>query len=151
MAVTQEWNGDRKVLFRPVLQQGPNPENKEFWEATPSGEAVLNFRGPSFDDRKKEYQPGDYYYIDLMPSEDGGWLLATRTEHSGSNGSVELCTRGGKHTAGYNEAGFSYGSLQMGIDNMAAFVCFDKAGAIWDVQFKWAEKSDDDKKYSGTA
>jgi hypothetical protein len=126
----------------PVTQSKDNEENSEFWKYTPSGEAELKFRGPSFDSRGKEYTPGDYYYIDMVADEDGGWLLATVTYHSEENGEVKLNTRGGKYTADWGEKGFTYGSLQMGIDNPPAFLSFEKAGKPWSVKFTWAEPSD---------
>lgn len=142
MSVTKKWDGSSIVEFAAVLQQGKNPENAEFWKFTPSGDATLNFRGPIRDDRGEEYKPGDYYYIDMHKSDEGGWCLSTVTSHGKENGSVELCTNN-KKTVGWGEEGFTYGKLTMGIDNPPAFLAFDEAGAAWDVQFKWAEKSDD--------
>lgn len=142
LGVTKKWDGLSFVEFGPVLQDGKNPENAEFWKFTPSGEATLNFRGPVFDDRGEEYSPGDYYYIDMHKDDDGGWCLTTVTQHGDDNGSVELNTRGGKYTAGHGEDGFSYGKLTMGLDHAPALGWFDNPGGPWSVEFTWAEKSE---------
>jgi hypothetical protein len=143
MSVTKKWDRSCIVELSPVCQRGSNKENEQFWKFTPSGDATLNFKGPSKDDRGQEYTPGDYYYIYMTKDEGGGWLLNTITTHGKENGSVELATNG-KDTVGWKEGdGFSYGKLQMGIDNPHAFLAFDEIESTWDVQFKWAELSDD--------
>lgn len=143
MSVMKKWDRSTIVELSPVCQRGENPENKQFWNCTPSGDAQLNFRGPALDSRDKEYTPGDYYYIDMTLSEDGGWFLSIVTYHGKENGQVELSTRGGKYTADYNEEGFTYGKLEMGIDNPPAFAAFGEPASTWDIQFTWAEASDD--------
>lgn len=151
MSVAKKWDGTTIVELSPVLQQGKNPENAEFWKFTPSGDAQLNFRGPALDSRGKEYSPGDYYYIDMNKDEDGGWLLSTVSHSGPETGSVELCSRGGKYTADYNEEGFTYGKMVMGLDHAPALGWFDNAGGPWSVVFTWAEESGDGKQHSGTA
>lgn len=143
MSVTKSWNRHTTVELSPVVQNGPSKENDEFWKATPSGSAKLQFVGPSIDSRGEEYAPGDYYYIDMHQDDDGGWALTTVTTHSNDSGHVELNTNG-KTTVGWREGdGFSYSKLEMGIDNKPAFEVFNKLGAAWDVTFTWAEASDD--------
>lgn len=143
MSVLKKWDHSTVVELSPVCQRGENPENEQFWKFTPSGGAQLNFRGPSIDDRGKEYQPGDYYYIGMKKDESGGWCLNTITMHGKDCGSIELATNG-KTTVGHGDGdGFSYGSLQMGIDNPPAFLAFDEVESTWDVQFRWAEATDD--------
>ncbi len=143
LSVTRKWDRSITVELGPVLQKGKNPENAEFWKFTPSGDASLNFRGPALDNRGKEFTPGDYYYIDMHKDEDGGWLLSSVTHQGEESGSVELHTRGGKHTAGHGQDGFSYGKLTMGLDHAPALGWFDNAGGAWSVEFSWAEASDD--------
>ena len=142
MSVVKKWDRSTIVELSPVCQRGSNAENEQFWKFTPSGDATLNFRGPSIDDRGKEYQPGDYYYIDMSKDESGGWLLNTITTHGKENGSIELATNG-KTTAGYKEDDFAYAKVQMGIDNPPAFLAFDEVESTWDVRFRWAEETDD--------
>lgn len=114
-----------------------------FWKFTPSGSAELSFKGPSIDSRGKEYSPGDYYYIDMVRSDDGGYRLSEVSHTSPYTGSVRFCTNG-KETVGWNEGdGFTYGKLSVGLDHTPALDCFDKAGDDWDVTFTWAEASDD--------
>lgn len=142
LGVTEKWDKSTIVELGPVCQSGKNPENEKFWKYTPSGDAQLNFRGPALDSQGNKYIPGDYYYIDMELSEEGGWDLATLSYHSKESGIVELTTRGGKYTASYNEKGFSYGKLKMGIDNPPAFLAFKDPDSTWDIQFNWAEASD---------
>ena len=144
LVVKKNWEGETLVEFGPVFQQGKNPENAEFWKFTPSGDATLTFKGPSFDDRGKEYSPGDYYYIDMHKDlEEGGWRLAQVSHTGEESGFVELRTNGTK-TAGWGKGvmGFSYGTLQMGLDHAPALGWFDKAGEDWAVTFAFAEASD---------
>jgi hypothetical protein len=145
MSVAKKWDGGTIVELSPVLQQGKNPENAEFWKYTPSGDATLTFKGPSFDDRGKEYSPGDYYYIEMHKDhENGGWCLSEISHTGEESGRVELCTNG-KKTVGWGKdvLGFSYGKMTMGLDHAPALSWFDKAAENWDVQFTWAEPSDD--------
>jgi hypothetical protein len=143
MSVLKKWDGSTIVEFSVVLQKGENPENATFWKFTPSGDATLNFRGPSFDDRGKEYSPGDYYYVDMRHDpEDGGWHLSEVTHNREDCGRVELCANGKKNT-GWNEgAGWTYGKMSMGLDHAPALAWFAPAGEEWSVSFKWAEASD---------
>jgi len=143
LSVTKKWDGFTNVELGPVLQRGSNPENAEFWKFTPSGDCTLTFMGPALDDRGQEYQPGDYYYIDMHKDDDGGWGLTTVAHHGEENGSVELNTRGGKYTAGHGEEGFRYGKLGMGLDHAPALGWFDNPGGPWAVKFSFAEDSDE--------
>lgn len=142
LSVSKKWDSSISVEFGPVLQQGNNPENSEFWKYTPSGDAQLNFRGPALDDRGEEYEPGAYYYIDMTKDDEGGWCLSQVAHRGEDSGDVDLCTRGGKHTADYNENGFTYGKLHMGLDHAPALGWFDNPGGPWSVKFSWAEASD---------
>ena len=144
MSVTKKWDNNTVVEFSAVLQQGKNPENAEFWKFTPSGDATLKFKGPSFNSRDVEYSPGDYYYIDMVKNcQEGGWRLSQVSHTGEENGSVELCTNN-KKTVGWNEGvGFTYGKLTMGLDHAPALGWFDKAGEDWEVTFTFAEPSDD--------
>lgn len=145
MQVTRDWSGITKIAFRPVVQKnGKNKENEAFWSATPAGEAELVFAGPAMDNRGKSFEPGDYYYIDMHKDPEGAWVLGMNTKRVGG-GEVELYTRGGKHTAGYNEEGLRHGKLDMGFNDghKVLIEIFGEVDEPWDVQFKWAEASDD--------
>jgi len=143
LSVTKKWDKTLVVELGPVVQSKHNKENSQFWKFTPSGDMTLNFRGPSFDAGGKEFVPGDYYYIDMVKDEEGGWGLTTVTNSGPESGSVELNTRGGKYTADWGENGFSYGKMTMGIDNPSAFKAFDPVLSHWAVTIAWAEASDD--------
>ncbi len=143
MSVTKTWDCTTEVRLMPVTQSQHNKENSQFWKYTPSGECKLCFRGPALDASGKKFEPGDYYYIDMKPDEDGGWFLSTVTFRDEENGDIALTTRGGKHMADFGEGGFTYGKLDMGIDNPPAFLAFGTAGKPWAVEFNWAEGTDD--------
>ena len=142
MSVTRTWDNSTNIELQPVTQKGKNSENEKFWKATPSGTAEIRFNGPSVDSRGEEYQPGDYYYVDLVKSSEGGWTLTTVTKHGSGHGSVELNTNGKTTIKHYKDLGFSYSKMQMAIDNPSAFEAFDVPGEAWDVQITWAEASD---------
>jgi len=142
MKVIHEWNDFNTVELRPVVQKGSNPENEKFWSATPSGEAKLVFSGPVLDNRCEPYEPGDYYYIDMVAAPTAGdWVLGVVTKRT-CGGEVEFYTNA-RSTAGHDEKGFRHGSLQMGFNDNGIIELFGEAGVDWNVGFRWAEKSDD--------
>jgi len=52
--------------FIPVYASDKNPENKKFWEATPSGKIELNIVNP---EAVKEFELLKEYYIDFILAE----------------------------------------------------------------------------------
>jgi hypothetical protein len=52
--------------FMPVTASDKNPENKKFWEATPSGKIELNIVNP---EAVKEFELLKSYYVDFIPAE----------------------------------------------------------------------------------
>ena len=54
----------RTLNFTPVSGDG-NPENKKFWDATPSGSLQLGVVNPS---AWKEFELGKEYYLDFTPA-----------------------------------------------------------------------------------
>ena len=142
LSVTKKWDHWNTVELGPVLQKGSNPENSEFWRYTPSGGCTITFMGPTIDDRGQEYQPGDYYYIDMQKDADGGWCLSQVSHRGEESGDVELNTNG-KFTAKHGENGLRYAKLQMGLDHAPALGWFDNPGGAWSVVFSFAEATDD--------
>ena len=63
MKKTEFEHDSYEVLFQPVY--GDSPENKRFWEATPSGELRLSgIKKPVAD----LYEVGKSYYLDTTPT-----------------------------------------------------------------------------------
>lgn len=52
--------------FMPVTASDKNPENKKFWEATPSGKIELNVVNPA---AVKEFELLKEYYVDFTLAE----------------------------------------------------------------------------------
>jgi hypothetical protein len=53
----------RRIDLKPVYSEDPNHENKQFWDATPSGEMWMIVNNP----RAAEFfEPGREYYIDFV-------------------------------------------------------------------------------------
>lgn len=57
--VTEYAGGYKNVILNPVTDDG-DPENKAFWQASPSGELKLNINNPA---ASSYFSPGKYYYI----------------------------------------------------------------------------------------
>lgn len=77
--------------FRPVYPKGcagPDgecEENRQFWDATPSGELVV--RGPA-----EPFVLGDFYFIDATPAEAGEFKLYRCQQHgtAGEGGTLDV-------------------------------------------------------------
>lgn len=152
MESTQHWNNRVSYRFMPVTGHGDGKaaeENKSFWEATPGGEANLSFvqhskfweehgDGPGFP--VPEYKPGDYFYVDMEPDEEGEWALSSKLDNGG-HGNVEFTWwRKFGHT---NEPGQRHSKLELHVDNERAFEGLGKPLARWKITFTFAEASDD--------
>jgi len=132
MSVAKKWDGTETVEFRPVNRgKNKDPENQKFWDATPSGEASLTFRGPG------GFEPGDYYFINTTLGESGLWLLHYVTRHADGGGEVYL---GREWTQ--TGSGLVSGYLKMGVNYREVVDAFGEANTKWDVEFVHAEKSD---------
>ena len=58
-----------EVLLYPVYSSDPNSENKQFWDATPSGEMRLHITKP---EAANWFESGKEYYVDIAPAEQTG-------------------------------------------------------------------------------
>lgn len=140
MKVSQTWENIHEVDFRPVYQKrGDNPycnseENQRFWDATPAGEASLTFAGPH------EFKPGAYYYIDMVPNQDGYWGLSElKLYGSGSYNAGDVWFMSGwNHEPGQ----MRHGQVKMTIRFPETIKLFGDPGGKWDVTFTFAENSD---------
>lgn len=133
MKTSRDWRGTQVAEFLPVNRsKDKDPENAQFWEATPSGEASLVFKG------EMPYEPGDYYYIDMEPNPEGDWVMDNMTRHE-TCGQVYL-------RSGYAspDKGLLHGFLQMSLNYLEVYGKFGQPGGKWDVVFSFAEKSDGD-------
>ena len=144
LRIAQVWNGGWEIELSPVMQRGDNSEeNKRFWEASPSGECSLFYH------REHPFEVGAYYYIDMVPKDGGDWSLGSVTKQGGGSGEVALsCYK----TYDYRQpkpVGLLRGEFKVGIDGSKteALACFGEPadGHDWDVQFKFAEPSDDEE------
>jgi hypothetical protein len=135
MDCTRTWNKYITYKFYPVMASDGAPENAQFWEATPSGEAEMNFYGEG-----EHFVVGDYYYIDMEPAEGRDWEMHSVTDHGQGHKSAHFSFN--PKTKNWNEPGPRRGSLKMDVENPAAFVQFGSAGAPWSVKFIHAQVSD---------
>lgn len=149
LKITQDYNGTWTADMRPIQRgRGKDPENDLFWDATPSGEAALQFA------EKPDLKVGDYYYMDLIPDDDGDVLLASLEFHRGGQISVWF-TR--SHNVPHpvwpenDRRLWMYDTLKMGVgggdrfdlrDNMKAHFGLPDDGQ-WRLEVTWAEASDD--------
>ena len=129
LLTTCSWDNIHRAEFKPVYQKKDNgsdgnaEENKTFWEATPSGEATLNFRGPH------EFVPGAYYYLDMEPDETGTWTYSSLTRFP-TNGEVVL----NLYCQSPNP-GLQYGTLKMNITRLGTLQLFGEVGTRLNVTF----------------
>jgi hypothetical protein len=74
----------RRIVMKPVYSEDPNHENKQFWDATPSGELTMVIQNP----RAAEFfTPGQEYYIDFThPSKMASFSVRNEV-HTGSSSS----------------------------------------------------------------
>lgn len=139
MKTSHSWDGFHGAEFRPVYQKKNGQEshnfeeNKLFWEATPAGDATLTYQGPH------EFVPGAYYYIDMIPDEQGTWRLGEMKlwgSDSYNAGDIWLSS------AWKYEPGLRYGEVKMTIKFATTLKLFGAPGSKWDVLFHFAEASD---------
>ena len=132
MSVTRKWDGHEIVEFKPVNRSGDqDPENQKFWDATPSGEAQLTFKGPC------GYEPGDYYYIDMGQSEDAKWFLHSVTRTIDNAGEVYF-----HRSWAEIQEGLEHGSVKMWINFPETLDLFGAPDSKWAVTFTHAEPND---------
>ena len=140
LSITQKWDGLWIVELGPVMQRGENSEeNKSFWEASPSGECHLTFHA------EHDLKIGAYYYIDMVPNDEGEWELHSVMSSSHGSGEVYL-----SHYKNYDykkpmPVGLLRGNLKIGIDGekTSALESFGRPGGKFDVTLTFAEASDD--------
>ena len=132
MSVTRQWDGNEIVSFRPVNRgKEQDPENAKFWDASPSGEAKLTFKGPC------GFLPGAYYYIDMAADPEGEWTTGTVSRHCGGGGHVSLYRQWQEV-----DEGLFQGSLEIGLNYIETVNLFGAPDGVWAVSFTFAEASD---------
>jgi hypothetical protein len=138
MSSTNTWDHYRSYEFLPVSADEGAPENKQFWEATPSGKAEMHFKAHV--DDEQQFTVGDYYYIDMTPAdEETDWRLDKVIDY----GETQQCaTFGfGPDVDNYDKRGPRRGHVEMDVLNPAAFGQFGKAKKPWHVVFTHAGES----------
>jgi len=140
LGVTQKWDKSWQIELGPVMQRGKNSEeNRKFWECSPTGECHLFFH------QEHPFEPGAYYYIDMVPNDAGVWELQDVTKRSGGSGEVFF-----SHYRQYDyqqgkPVGLLNGHLKIGVDGnkTQALQTWGDPGSHWDVTFTFAEPSDE--------
>lgn len=120
------------VELKPVIPKGDgwpggSEENRQFWQASPTGEASVTYRHTS-----PPFKVGEYYYIDLqeVPEDAPGrpWKL-----WEVSSMESRLTVRLGLDWLSDGE--MTAGSLSLGIENKGAWPPFiGKVGTRWSVE-----------------
>ena len=138
-----QYDGLVIVSLKPVMQRGkPSPENQQFWEASPNGECELVFFG------KTELALGAYYYIDMTPVPEDkatSWTMRTVSKSDGGYCSIEM-GRWRDYNGKAPEPGMlQSGQLKIGTSPKAkaAAEAFGEPGGHWNVEFVFAEPSDE--------
>ena len=130
MRVSHEWDGKQCAEFRPITRgRGKDPDNDKFWDASPSGEASLTFKGEC------GFKPGDYYHIDMGPSEDGQWELWSVTRRASGDGEVKYGLPWKEETVGPFQ-----GRLDIGITYPETLALFGDPGKKWAIEFGFADQ-----------
>jgi len=138
MEISQVWNGkSTAVRLLPVYaktgKEWDEPdaceENRLFWEATPAGTALLQYR--TVDLKEVPFVLGKTYYIDMGPTQvETRWKLHVTSQYEGQ---LDV-------TLEYpwsDEGELSNGSIEMSITNEAGWLSFQEAGpgSGWSVEF----------------
>jgi len=104
MEISQQWNGECVIVrLLPVIAKATresgcwvdpeaSEENRKFWDATPSGEAELVFKGLDLD--AVPFDIGECVYIDIQmlnatPGDERAWQLEAVT----SSHNLSVCFR----------------------------------------------------------
>jgi len=146
MSVTRRIK-DAQAEFKPVIAKNNDwpqgcEENKQFWDATPAGDAELRFVSHAVVD----VEPGQYFYIDMeeVPEDVATWKLwkVARTETQ-----MEVCLSLGWDT---HRDRLAAASLNMTIGNQEAWRHFEgKQGTSWRVVFLPADGDHPNCPYTG--
>lgn len=140
MSSTNTWDHHRHYDFLPVTASEGAPENAQFWDATPAGEATLRFKAHV--DDEEQFRVGDYYYVDFEPVEDDDptdWRLDKVVDHGETQQDVVFMHD--PRVEDYDKRGPRWGSLEMSVLNPAAFNQFGRAKRPWRVTFTHAGSS----------
>lgn len=62
-SLTDAGDGMKSIVLQPVI--GDNPENKEFFKWTPSGQISLGVLNPS---AAEQFEIGKEFYVDFTPA-----------------------------------------------------------------------------------
>jgi hypothetical protein len=134
MSLKPDWQGYTEVLLRPVMgNKGNSEENKQFWEATPNGEASFTVKGHS-----GFFEPGVFYYIDMWPEEfkpDMGWQLYEVAKRAEGIGSVIFQPHYKERDNAEREIAPLWGSLKMDITKSSTLALFGEPGRWWRITF----------------
>ena len=129
---------DAEAAFKPVIAKNedwPNgcDENKQFWEATPAGDALLRFSSPGAVD----VEPGQYFLIKIVEvpaGTEGAWKL---WKVAAMESQQDVCISLGWDT---NRSRLAQAELNMSIANKDAWPHFaGKQGTYWSVEFSLAD------------
>ena len=128
MSITYNADQPTEVRFLPVAPKCSSypegcEENKAFWDASPSGEMKAGIpKGANV-----PFIVGDFYYIDMEPSDEGWKLWAvTQYEHN-----INISMGLGWDS---DRDGFFHAELDLGITNKAVWPTFTgKSGSKWAV------------------
>jgi hypothetical protein len=117
-------------------------ENRQFWEYSPSGEAVLTFKGDPKDSDGRLFVVGDFYFIDMEksavdPLTADAWVLARREEHLGGTCTVDLRLEWRKSE---DPRALREGFMRIGMSEKAdaAQASFGRPANGWAVRFSYA-------------
>lgn len=141
MGFRQDWQNYTEVLLRAVMgNKGNSEENKQFWEATPNGEASFTIKGHS-----GFFEPGIFYYIDMWAEEgqpNVGWQLFEVAKRAGGIGSVTFQPQYKERDAAEKEVAPLWGSLKMDITKSGTLALFGEPGRLWRINFTRAPSDD---------
>ena len=136
---TCRYDQGRHTEFAPVIpkricgrvEESGSEENERFWKASPSGKLQVYFQGPT------PYTPGEYYYVDMRPSE--------RSEHAGLWKLEQVAMREGQMSVSFrlqwdDKRAMRSADFELTIDNEGVWPAFErKMGSFWDISIISAE------------
>jgi len=134
MSLKPDWQGYTEVLLRAVMgSKGNSEENKQFWEATPNGEAAFTVKGHS-----GLFEPGVFYYIDMWLDEtkpESGWQLYEVAKQAEGVGSVTFHPHYRDRDSAEKAVAPLWGNLKMDITKSGTLALFGEPGAWWRITF----------------
>lgn len=150
LSATHTWKDEFSAKLAPVISKGDSypggsQENREFWEASPSGECELWFRNLAASLVKVK----SYYYIDMRrlgqdpdekTAEENLWTLTSVKYLGNSHDKGPTMMEVELTRSCWHESPFFSGTLKIGIHNKAAWPHFEnRVGTPWEVIFTEAD------------